>query len=183
MCIILCKPKRVRIKDGRTVLLRRPEKKDVRQLMEYINAIIDEDAPIEMTERMTLKSERAWLKGVLDAMKKGKSHFIIAELGGRIVGVVNLNHGRGRHDHVGEYGISVAKEYRRLGVASALTKYILDAGRKDKNIKVIMLRVYEFNKIAIRMYEKFGFRKVARLKDRVMYKGKLADEFVMDMKR
>jgi len=182
MCIELCKPKLVKLKDGRTVLLRRPEKKDVIKLKDYINAIIDEDAPIELTERVTLDGERKWLKELLDSMRSGKRHYILAELDGHVIGAVNLTPGRGRSRHVAEYGISVAKAYRRLGVGSVLTKYILDVGRKDKNIKLITLRVYEFNRKAIPMYRKFGFRRVAKLEKRVMYKGKLCDEFIMDLK-
>ncbi|MFH1623104.1 MAG: GNAT family N-acetyltransferase [Candidatus Aenigmatarchaeota archaeon] len=179
----LCKQRRVKIKDGRTVLLRRPEMKDVRQLMEYINAIIDEDAPISLTKKLTPKQEKAFVKNVMEGLRAGTIHFVLAELDGRIVGAANINAGSGRHSHVGEYGISVAKDFRRLGVASAMTKYILGVSRRDKKLKVIMLRVYEFNNIAMPMYRKFGFRKVARLKRRVMYKGKLLDEFVMDLKR
>jgi len=183
MCMKLCKQKRVRIKDGRTVLLRRPEAKDLRKIMKHINAIIDEDAPIELNKRITLAAERKWMKNMLEDVKSGKTHVIVADFDGKIVGETNLTRGRGRSSHVAEYGISVAKAYRRLGVGSALTKYILDIGRRDRNIKVITLRVYEFNKKAMRMYEKFGFRKVARLSRRVAYKGKLYDAFVMDLKR
>jgi RimJ/RimL family protein N-acetyltransferase len=183
MCIMLCKPKRVKLKDGRTVLLRRPEAKDLRKILKYINAIIDEDAPIELNKRMTLAAERKWMKETLAGMRKGTRHFLLAELDGQLVGEANLTPGRGRSAHVAEYGISVAKDFRRLGVGSVLTKYILDVGRRDKNIKLITLRVYEFNRKAIAMYRKFGFRKVARLPNRVTYKGKLYATFVMDMKR
>ena len=174
---------RVRIKDGRTVLLRRPEKKDLMKIMNYINKIIDEDAPIELNNRMTIAAERKWLTETLAGIKKGTKHFMLAELDGRLVGEANLTPGRGRSAHVAEYGVSVAKDFRRLGVGSALTKYILDVGRRDKNIKLITLRVYEFNRKAIVMYRKFGFRKVARLPNRVTYKGKLYATFVMDMQR
>jgi len=183
MCMKLCKPKRVRIKGGRTILMRPPVTSDAPRLMKYINAIIEEDAPISLTKKLTPKQERAFVKNVTEGIRNGTIHFLLAELGGRIVGEAHINAGSGRHSHVGEYGICVAKDFRRLGVASALTKYILGVGKRDKKLKVIMLRAYEFNKIAMPLYRKFGFRKVARLKDRVMYKDRLADEFVMDLKR
>jgi RimJ/RimL family protein N-acetyltransferase len=183
MCYALCKKKKVVIKDGRTILIRRPTMRDLVGLRDYINEIIDEDAPIDLTERVTTSFERKWLKEITESFKSASRHYAMAVLDGRIIGATNLNHGRGRHFHVAEYGISVRKDCRRLGVGSALTKYILDVGKNDKKIKVITLRVYEFNHKAKAMYEKFGFRKVAYLRDRVMYKGKLYGEYVMDWER
>lgn len=183
MCMKLCKPKRVKLKDGRTVLLRRPEKKDLRQLLDFINALVDEDVMILMNKRTTLKDERKWLKDALDGIRKGTLHYVVAELDGRIVGSCSIKRGKWRESHVAEYAISVAADCRRLGIATALSKYILAVGRTDRNIKLIMLRVYAANTKAKTLYEKLGFREVARLPKRVQYKGKLMDEFVMDLRR
>jgi RimJ/RimL family protein N-acetyltransferase len=179
----LCKPKAVRIKDGRTVLLRRPDMKDLRQMTDYINSFVDEQAMIQVYKRITLAGERKWLRKMLGEIRKGKVHLLVAELDGRIVSIANLTKGEGRCAHVAEYGISVLKGYRRLGIATAMSKRIIEIGRKDRSIKLITLRVYVPNKGAIRMYRKLGFRNVARLPRRISYKGRLIDEFVMDLKR
>jgi RimJ/RimL family protein N-acetyltransferase len=179
----LCKPKRVRIKDGRTVLLRRPEMKDVRQLADYINSLVDEQARIQICKRVKLADERKWLKDALKKIKENKAHVLVAELDGKIVSVTNLTKGKDRCSHVAEYGISVMKGYRRLGIATAISKRIIEIGKKDRTIKLISLDVHAPNKGAIRMYKKLGFRKVARLPKRIMYKGKLIDDIVMDLKR
>ena len=183
MCLKLCMPKRVKLKDGRTVLIRRPEMKDLRQMTEYINSFVDEQAMIQVYKRVTLAAERKWLTKMLVEIRSGKVHLLVAELDGRIVSITNLTKGEGRCAHVAEYGISVLKEYRRLGIASAISKRIIEIGRKDKIIKLITLKVYVLNKHAIRMYEKLGFHAVARLPRRISYKGKLIDEFIMDLKR
>ncbi|MCX6821081.1 MAG: GNAT family N-acetyltransferase [Candidatus Aenigmarchaeota archaeon] len=183
VCIKLCKPKRVKLKDGRTVLLRRPEMKDLRQMTDYINSFVDEQAMIQIYKRLTLATERKWLRKMLAEIRSGRVHLIVAELDGKIVSITNLTKGEGRCEHVAEYGISVLKGYRRLGIATAISKRIIEIGKKDRNIKVITLQVYVPNKGAIRMYRKLGFRTVARLPRRISYKGKLIDEFIMDMKR
>ena len=36
------------------------------------------------------------------------------------------------------------------------------------------------NNPAIKLYKKLGFKKVARLKNRVQHKGKLGDQLIMD---
>jgi RimJ/RimL family protein N-acetyltransferase len=183
MCYALCKQKNVRLKGGRIILIRRPTMRDLGALTKYINGLVEEDAPIDMTERISTSFERKWLKENVDDFKNGKRHYVMALLDGGMVGATNITVGKGRHSHVAEYGISVDKKYRRIGIGSALTKYILDVGKRDKKIKIITLRVYEFNTKAKAMYEKFGFRKVAYLRDRVMYKGKLYGEYVMDWER
>lgn len=156
---------------------------DAEQLKEYINSLVDEDALIKINEMQTLKSEADWLRGVLKDVRKNKKHALLAECGGEVISFVELRKGLWRQSHVASIGIGVKKNYRRLGVGTAMMKTILEIGKKDKEIKVIYLDVYAQNKAAIKMYKKLGFKKVARLKNRVQYKGKLADEFIMDLER
>ena len=180
MCLKLCKTKRVKIKDGRTIVIRRPKMSDAKQLKDYINSLVDEDAPIQANERVSLKAEKAWLGASLKKIKENKAHLLVAELNGKIVSVVNLTKGPGRRSHVAGYGVSVLKGYRRLGIATVVTKYILSISKRDKTIKIIELKVYNSNKNAMSMYKNLGFKKVARLKKRVQYKGKLGDETIME---
>jgi len=182
MCLKHCKTKRVKIKDGRTILLRRPKISDVKQLKDYINFLVDEDALININKKQTLKAERTWLKDLLRTIRKNKIHTLLAECNGEIIGVVELRKSKWRQSHIAEVGISVKKNYRRLGVGTTLMKRILEIGKMDKEIKLIYIRVYEPNKPAAKMYKKLGFKKVARLKNRVQYKGKLYDEFILDFK-
>lgn len=182
MCLKLCTAKRIKIKDGRTILIRRPKMSDVKQLKDYINSLVEEDAPIQINEKVSLKAEREWLKDSLKKIRENKLHLLVAELDKKIVSVVNLTKKRGRFSHVAELGISVSKDYRRLGIATSISEHILDIGKRDKTIKVIELRAVEPNKGAIELYKKLGFKKVARLQNRAQYKGKLVDEFIMDFK-
>jgi len=183
MCITLCKPKRARIKDGRMITIRRPKMSDVKQFTKYINSLVDEDAMIKINERQTLKSETAWLKGVLSDIRKNKKHSLLAECEGELISMVELRKGFGRQSHVASIGMGVKKNYRRLGVATRMMKEILDIGRKDKDVKIIYLDVYAYNRPAIKLYKRLGFKKVAKLKNRVQHKGKLGDQLIMDYKR
>lgn len=182
MCLKLCKTKRVKIRDGRTIVIRRPKMSDVKQLKDYINSLVAEDALIKINERQSLKAECAWLKDILKRIRKNKLHKFVAEYNGEIIGNVELRKEKWRKSHIAEIGISVKKNYRRLGVATILMKTILEIGKKDKEIKLMYLSAYTPNKAAQKLYKKLGFKKVAVLKNRGQYKGKFTDEIIFDFK-
>jgi len=182
MCLKLCKTKRVKIKDGRTIVIRRPKMSDAKQLKEYVNSLVDEDALIKINEKRSLKEEKEWLKGVLKDIRKNKKHGLLAECEDEVISMAELRKGMWRQSHVAGLGIAVKKNYRRLGVATIMMKTLLEIGKKDKGIKIIYLDVYAVNKPAIRMYKKLGFKHVARLKKRAKYKGKLIDQLIIDFK-
>jgi RimJ/RimL family protein N-acetyltransferase len=182
MCLKLCKPRKAKIKDGRTILIRRPRMADAKKIKDYFNSLVDEDAPIAVNEKITLKEERSKLDEILKNIRMGKSHVLIAELNKKIVSTFSLTKERGRMSHVAGIGMGVDKDYRRLGIASIMMNRILEIGKKDKSIKVIYLETYEFNHNAQKLCRKFGFKKVAKLKNRIRIGGKLGDIFVMDYK-
>ena len=43
---------------------------DVKQLKDYVNSLVDEDALIKVNERQSLKKETGWLKGILKDIRK-----------------------------------------------------------------------------------------------------------------
>ncbi len=175
-------PVKVKIKDGSTVVIRNPKMSDAKELRDYINSLVEEDAPILMAKKMSLKDEKEWLGGILKKIKNGSGNYLVAEMDGRIVGGIDFRKEIGRSSHCASIGISVAKDYRRLGIATLLFKKIFEITKKDKSIKVIWLSLCEHNKKAYNLYKKMGFRPVARLKNRIQFKGKLVDEIVMDYK-
>lgn len=183
MCLKLCKTYKFQTKDGKNIILRRPRMKDAKQLLNLVNSLVEEDAQILTNKKMTLKEEKEWLKDRLKQIRKNKVHYLVAEYKGEIIAGADLTKKKWRQSHVAEYGISVKKGYRNIGLGSKLTKIMLDIGRRDKEIKIISLNVYPTNKAAIHLYKKFGFRKVAVLKKRIKYKGKYIDDIVMDLKK
>ncbi len=156
MCLKLCKTKRVKIKDGRVITIRRPKMSDAKQLKEYVNSLIDEDALIKINKKQSLKEESAWLKGILRDIRRNKKHALLAEYDGEVISMAELRKGMWRQSHVASIGIGVKKGYRRLGVATVMIKTLLDIGKKDKDIKIIYLDVYVDNKPAIKLYKKLS---------------------------
>lgn len=65
--------------------------------------------------------------------------------------------------------IVIYEEYRKKGFASKLLQYVID---NNKNVEKIMLEVREDNYPAIKLYEKFDFKKIGERKK--YYKDKSA---------
>ena len=79
-----------------------------------------------------------------------------AEEGERVAGYIL---GRFAADEMEITNLAVHPELRRRGIARALLWHLVERVR-SRGIKKIFLEVRENNKPAIRLYEKFGFKKV-----------------------
>ena len=59
----------------------------------------------------------------------------------------------------------ISKQYQNKGYGSHLLKYTLNKIKEMNNIEVIVLNVNSKNKVAIRLYQKFGFRIVQKIEN------------------
>ena len=62
--------------------------------------------------------------------------------------------------------VSVGKEFRGKGYSKLLLKEAIKQ-MKNKNIDIAILGVYEGNSVAIRIYEKFGFKEYHKRKGEI----------------
>jgi RimJ/RimL family protein N-acetyltransferase len=74
----------------------------------------------------------------------------------------------------GELGICVRDGYQGMGIGSKLMDNLIKLARKER-LKKIHLTVLADNYRAIRLYEKFGFKKTKFIKDGDVYHGKKYD--------
>jgi ribosomal-protein-alanine N-acetyltransferase len=87
-----------------------------------------------------------------------KNFLYKVEIDGKIAGyILWLN----RKNFYRLYSLAILEEYRKLGLASKLLDFSLEK-LNDKNLQ---LEVRESNEKAIKLYEKYGFKKVKILKD------------------
>lgn len=123
-----------------------------------------------LTERMTVEDldmistilysdfDDFWSKEVFkEELKNPNTYYLKARINDEIVGF------GGVYQVLDEMQINyiVTKRNRRnLGIASKIL-YNLISFANNKNIKLITLEVNEKNIIAIKLYEKFGFKKIA----------------------
>lgn len=103
-------------KDGREVILRSLKWEDLDDCLTLINALIDEQADITLSDPISRDTQIQWLSNRLAAIEKGEVVQIVAEVNEHIIANSELEIKTGQRSHVGDIGIIVLKEYTRARV-------------------------------------------------------------------
>jgi len=80
-----------------------------------------------------------------------------------IVGFIIVS--QDQEDRVNLINLLISKQYQNKGYGSHLLKYTLYKIQEMNNIEVIVLNVNSKNKVAIWLYQKFGFRIVQKIEN------------------
>lgn len=166
----------IRLKDGRPALIRRATPDDAAALTELVN-IVGQEAKFVLRERATwtLDEERQ----TLAAADGTRSVFFVAEIAGRVVGIMSLARGRWSKDqHVAEFGVSCHPDFRGIGVGSALLLQGIEWAR-HVGVRKLTLEVFATNEVAIALYRKMGFSEEARLGGEYVIDGRPVDAVLM----
>lgn len=161
--------------------LKSKDLKKAKEFQEYINSLIKEKAMILLCREKSLEEEKEWLNEKLKNVKNKIEVILVAEHEDRIVGISHIKLRKEKENHVGEFGISIKKEFRGIGLGKKLMIEIIRLAKKElkPRPKILRLSVFAINKIAQNLYKKFGFKKVARIPKQIQHKGKFVDEIVM----
>ena len=166
------------LKDGRKAIVRTPRWEDLDDLMDFINSLVREEAPILREKEVSRIEEAEWLAKHLVSLEKDEIIHFVAEIGGKVVASAEITKRRGHQKHVGVLGIAVKSGYRRLGIATKLIEALLKEAKKQ-GLKVIILDVYEKNLPALNLYKRMGFKEVGRIPKAVYWKGEYIDDIKM----
>ena len=164
------------------LIIREAEQEDAAPILNYLKQIADETDYLTFSGaefNKTLEEEKA----ILLRHKEAENQiFLVAELDGVIVGILNVNATpKKRLRHVGEFGMSVAKAHWSKGVGATLMKFMINWAKHNAIIKKINLRVHENNTPAIKLYEKMGFEYEGRLRMDFFLNGKYSDALLMGL--
>ena len=134
----------------------RPE--DAAELLAYLKIVGGETQNLSFGAEgvpLDLEAEQAYLQA-----QCGSSDNVqyFARVNGEIIGTASLNRNHNRMRHRGVFGISLKKAWG-CGAASALMEAIL-AFARENGFEQLNLEVRSSNARAIRLYEKYGFRKL-----------------------
>ena len=165
-----------RTEDGKRILLRRATRRDIRDIVRLWQALADERKYIG-TDRVTVEQKSRWVKSIRD---RGVL-WVLAELESDLVGSLSLARYRDSEKtrHVRNLAMGVAREYRGMGVGTALMDYAVRWARRQRSVKKIVLSVFSTNTKAIALYRKFGFAYEGRRKKQFLIQGKYVDEIMM----
>jgi ribosomal protein S18 acetylase RimI-like enzyme len=175
-------PKKVVLKDGRTATISFISERDgVRELNDFINALVEEKAKIIYDRKVTMNEEKEWKKAKLAEFRKGESQLLIARVDGKIAGTTEARKGRFKETGNVSLGLAIAKPYRGIGLGEALLRVNIGLAKKMMKPRNIFLSVLASNKPAKSLYKKLGFRKFASFPKWVRHKGEYVDHEFMKM--
>lgn len=168
------------------ITIRKLAPKDINhpeKFQKHINSFLKEDAMLLLKTKKGRKEEIEWLRGRIKEVKQHKTVYLIAEINGEIIGACHVALFRERMDHIAGFGIAVKQGFRGFGLGKYLMESIIKMAKTElkPKPKIIELEVYECNKPAIALYKKMGFKQVAKVPNRIQYKGKLITEIIMHL--
>ena len=168
---MLCKTKKITLRDGRTAILRPPEKSDAAELIAYLTKACGEtdflrSYPEEWAGKTTADEEEF----IENQRNSPDECTLVCQVDGRIAGDCGISRQRFiKTRHRGELGIAILKEYWNLGIGRALMEEQIENAR-EMGIIQLELEADDANSRGIALYEKLGFETVAILPDAVRLK-------------
>lgn len=166
------------------VVIRHMDKDDAEPMRTYINKLSKEQTFITYQgEEVTVEEEREHVEGAMKKMEKGTMVKLLLVVDGSVVGIAESSLGVRTHSHVGGLGLSLDSTVRGQGLGRMLLEATISEAKKElKGLRMIELTVFDMNDIAINLYKSFGFKEVARIPEKIFYKGEYVDEIVMILK-
>ena len=131
---------------------------------------------------MTVKTEREWLE---NALSNQTDHIfaIIKKSDDKLIGncsIYNIH----TPSMNAEVGLFIGEaENRGKGYGAQALRLLLSYGFFYLNLHNIMLKVFSFNKAAIGMYTKVGFKEIGRRRQNYYLNGSRYDDVFMDILR
>ncbi|MDP2930558.1 MAG: GNAT family N-acetyltransferase [bacterium] len=165
-------------KKNKQIIIRYAKKQDVRLMTDYMNALSKEKTFISFQgERLSFKKEKKYLDSFLVQMKKNEAVKLLVFHSKGLVGMADVRLKDRNTNHVGGFGLTVAKNFRDEGIGKLLMKLTLEEAKKNiRKLRIIDLSVFANNTIARRMYQKrFGFKEYGCLPGGIKRRGKFVD--------
>jgi RimJ/RimL family protein N-acetyltransferase len=162
-------------------IIRYPAPGDASAMCGYINALSQEKTFILFQgEEISLAFEQSYLEGQLEKIANSTLVQLLATAGNEIIGVSEIGIKGRVESHVGDFGISVACDWRGLGVGSALLQAVLNEAQTHlPTLEIVTLTVFANNETAKRMYQRFGFQEFGRLPQGIVHHGQHVDHIYM----
>ena len=174
--------KEILLSNGEKAIITLATVSDAKELLKYINLISTESDFLTFGAgefSMTLEEEERFIE---DCANQKNALILVAKARNKIIGNLNFSAGkRPRIAHQGEFGISIAKAYWGMGIASSLLEYLIDWAYNTEIIKKINLKVRSDNQSAIQLYKKFGFKEEGLITRDYLIKNKFYDSIAMGL--
>lgn len=166
---------------GKHLVTRYPQESDLKNLLDYINALSKERTFVRFQgEEITQDEEKKYLDSMLKKIQENKEVHLLVFSGNQLIGSAGIELKDLSEKYQGHFGISIANKWRGQGIGKLLMeKVIKEAKQNLPGLKLITLTVNANNKIAIKIYRQFGFKKFGLLPNGVTYRGQFNDQIYM----
>ena len=165
---------------GEHIYLSPISEEDVENYTKWMNDFGTTDYLGQSNRIYTIESEKRFLEKCLED-KNDITLGIVKLENDKLIGNCGLKEENGI-SRTATLGIFIGeKEERNKGYGAEAIRLLLDFGFNYLNLHEIKLDVYEFNKRAIKCYEKVGFKEYGRRRECVYINGKYYDVISMDI--
>ena len=173
--------KEIRLADGRGVTLRSPEPRDARALVAYMRQALATSTYLNRLPEEFSRTSWAQRRIIARALAAEREIMILAEAAGSIVGFIEAAaERRHRVRHTACFGVTVAREWRGLGVGRALIGAVVRWAEANPALERLELHVHSGNEPAIALYKSLGFAEEGRRRRAIKYaEGRYMDDIIM----
>lgn len=173
---------KILLTSGKKIIIRKANVGDAEKLALYKKFISSESDFLTFGENEMEITEKQERQSIEVINNKDNSIMIVGLIDGEIVGSIVFRGGEKiRIKHVGELGVTVRKPYWGLGIASILLEFLIKWAKETRIVKKINLRVRTDNEKAIKLYEKYKFKKEGIITRDFYINGKFYDSISMGL--
>ena len=163
---------------GEKVYLSPMNSEDYLKYVEWLNNFEIAKGVDHVVNMVSIESEKAWLE---KATSEKYNFAIVNKENDTLLGNISLMKIH-EVNRTAELGIFIGDEnYLSRGYGSEAIMLLLDYAFKYINLNNIMLKVFDYNKRAIRAYEKCGFKTFGVWKKSHYFDGEYSDEIFMNV--
>lgn len=148
----------ITVKGGRTCTIRSAAPEDAARMLQYMHIMLGETRFLLRAPGEFDYTEEAEANVLAGRMNDPRSLMLLAEVDGQIAACADVrSHGaKSRTWHRADLGMSVRRDYWRLGIGSALMERLI-AFAREHDFEQIELEVVAANRRALNLYVKYGF--------------------------
>jgi L-amino acid N-acyltransferase YncA len=155
------------------------ERKHLQAILDiYNDAVLNTTASYDYEPR-TIEQRVAWFE---DHQKNNYPMFVAVDAQGKVVGWSALNpfHSRIGYQYTTENSVYIAASERGKGIGKLLMQPLID-GARERGLHAIIAAIDAANEASVRLHARFGFEKVAHLKQVGFKFGRWLDVVYMEL--
>lgn len=141
--------------EGGNMIVRKAELSDLQALLDIYNYEVENGISTLDLHKKTYDEQKVWF----DAHNKDNHPLITAEEDGSILGYASLSPYRDKeaYETTVELSVYVSPKFRKMGVATALMKEIINLAYLDEKTHTVVSVITSGNDASAALHKKFGF--------------------------